>query len=53
MRKKNVGDMTIIEQMTVVVEKMCDEYCYYRKTLRYKSDLEEKCKNCPLGKFGV
>ena len=58
MRKKNIGDMTIMEQVNVIVEDICTNYCKYPN--QFDSDDPEQeqefnniCNNCPLGKFGV
>ncbi len=52
--------MTIAEQMTEIVETMCDKYCKYPE--RYLAVIEnpdeaqevmieEVCKDCPLNKL--
>lgn len=47
-RRNNKDEMTIIEQMLSIKEEICDNYCHYRKTYRYQSDIDEKCEGCPL-----
>ena len=59
MRKNNKMDMTIAEQMAVVREKMCDEYCKYPAQFADEHDNEaieqlmEICNFCPLKALGV
>ena len=47
-RRKNTAEMTLTEQIESIKEQMCDEYCHYHKTYVYQSDVDEKCKECPL-----
>ena len=58
MRKKNIGDMTIMEQVNVIVSDICTNYCKYPN--QFDSDdpdqmleFERICEHCPLDKFGV
>lgn len=58
MRKNNVNDMTIMEQVNVIVEGICDNYCKYHdryniKTKEEDEEFQEICEKCPLRKFGV
>lgn len=57
MRKKNKADMTIPEQIAVVREKICDDYCKYTEQYRgcYKDpdEAQEKlladiCQYCVM-----
>ena len=55
-RKNNKLDMTIIEQLEQIKERMCDDYCIYRSmafsTNKDPDDaekyLEQYCAECPL-----
>lgn len=49
MRRNNVGDMTIREQLAAIREIFCEKYCKYRKLKG--EDLNEKCKDCPVRKI--
>ena len=65
MRRNNVNDMTITEQLEDICEKVCTDYCrypaiYHERLLRdeFKTDDEamealgaEICENCPLMKL--
>ena len=57
MRKNNKQDMTIMEQLNIIVEEMCDKYCKYPQIYEYEKDgdkkLEIECKQCPIGRIGV
>lgn len=58
MRKKNIKDMTIMEQVNVIVEDICTNYCKYPNQFDCENpdDVEtfnSICGKCPLGKFGV
>ena len=55
-RKNNKADMTIVEQLEQIKEKMCDEYCIYR-SMAFSTNkdvdaaeeyLAEYCKDCPM-----
>ena len=55
-RKNNKADMTIVEQLEQIKEKMCNEYCIYR-SMAYSSNkdvdaaeeyLAGYCKECPM-----
>lgn len=50
MRRNNVGDMTIREQLTVTKEDICEKYCKYKDKLKGE-DLNEVCKDCPVRKI--
>lgn len=50
MRRNNVGDMTIREQLTVTKEDICEKYCKYKDKLKGK-DLNEVCRECPVRKI--
>lgn len=58
MRKNNINDMTIMEQLLKVSDEMCDDYCKYHDKYNIKSkeeakEMEKICKHCPLGRIGV
>ena len=55
-RKNNKLDMTIVEQLEQIKEKMCNEYCIYR-SMAYSANkvvnvaeeyLAGYCAECPL-----
>ena len=55
MRKKNKERMTISEQLEMMRERFCDEYCKYTamQVPRFMQDsydqmLDEVCRACPL-----
>ena len=50
MRRNNVGDMTIREQLSKIKEDICEKYCKYRAKLKGK-DLNEVCRDCPVRKI--
>lgn len=58
-RKNNKLDMTIIEQLEQIKEKMCDEYCIYRSmafSTNKDVDAAEEylagyCEECPLNEL--
>ena len=50
MRKNNVWDMTIREQLSKTKEDICEKYCKYRTKLKGE-DLNEVCKDCPVRKI--
>lgn len=56
MRKNNVEDMTITEQLQKIFDEMCSHYCKYPDLWdEEKEGCElvdsEHCQNCPLGKL--
>lgn len=60
MRKNNIKDMTVTEQIEVIKDNVCDNICRWREhCLSIKKDpddaqeyLEENyCQNCPLGRL--
>jgi hypothetical protein len=59
-RRKNVGDMTISEQLEKVAEEICDSYCKYPEKVRQEcGDTDEAfehltktiCSRCPLSRL--
>lgn len=59
-RRKNVGDMTIHEQLEKITEEICDEYCKYPEKVRQECGdadkafdklLEKHCNRCPLSRL--
>ena len=50
MRRNNVGDMTIREQLSKAKEDICEKYCKYRTKLKGE-DLNEVCRDCPVRKI--
>lgn len=56
MRRNNIADMTITEQIEKIKEDICDGYCKYpEQTRKEHKDAEEayealleKCGHCPL-----
>lgn len=55
-RKNNKLDMTIVEQLTNIKDRMCEDYCIYR-SMAYSTNkdpddaeeyLMEYCKDCPM-----
>ena len=50
MRRNNVWDMTIREQLSKTKEDICEKYCKYRAKLK-GVDLNEVCKDCPVRKI--
>lgn len=56
MRKNNLEDMTVIEQIENIKEKICDDYCKYREDAFSKNKDTDKaedylldyCDNCPV-----
>lgn len=50
MRRNNVLDMTIREQLSKTKEDICEKYCKYRTKLKGE-DLNEVCKDCPVRKI--
>ena len=56
MRKNNVNDMTITEQLNQMAEDFCTKYCKYPATWdAEKEGVElcdsEICSNCPLSRL--
>lgn len=56
MRKNNKMDMNIVEQLNVIAEKICDQYCKYPgiwDAEKEKCELcdSEHCRNCPLNEL--
>lgn len=58
-RKNNKQDMTIVEQLEQIKEKMCEEYCIYR-SMAFSTNkdvdaaeeyLAEYCEECPLNEL--
>lgn len=50
MRRNNVWDMTIREQLSKTKEDICEKYCKYRTKLKGEN-LNEVCKDCPVRKI--
>lgn len=50
MRRNNVCDMTIREQLSKTKEDICEKYCKYKDKLKGK-DLDEVCRDCPVRKI--
>lgn len=50
MRRNNVGDMTIREQLSKVKEDICKDYCRFKRRLKGE-DLNEVCRDCPVRKI--
>lgn len=53
MRRNNINDMTICEQLDLIADTMCKHYCKHRDKLRVgkikKEDLINNiCKKCPM-----
>lgn len=56
MRRNNIADMTITEQIESIKEQMCNDYCKYPESWDaeehgcelYDSDI---CINCPLNRL--
>jgi hypothetical protein len=56
MRKNNVNDMTITEQLENIASVMCDKYCKYPSTWDAEKEgcelWESKiCTNCPMNRL--
>lgn len=50
MRRNNVGDMTIREQLSKAKEDICKDYCRFKRRLKGE-DLNEVCRDCPVRKI--
>lgn len=54
MRQNNKLDMTVIEQIVAIREKMCSDYCKYKSqaeknpTWATQAIFKEVCEKCPL-----
>lgn len=51
-RRKNIAEMSIIEQLESVREEICDDYCRFTdlkcRGIMTAELLNEKCEGCPL-----
>lgn len=56
MRRNNVLDMTIVEQLVVIRENVCEYACKYREKAKkdeilWRVELKRYCRDCPLTKI--
>lgn len=52
MRKNNIDDMTIREQIEVLKEHMCEGFCRYVNQYNIpQEELDKICASCPLTKL--
>ena len=58
MRRNNPLDMSVVEQLIVIREEVCDYACKYREKAKkenddilWKVDLQKYCRECPLAKL--
>ena len=52
MRKNNIADMTIVEQLIKVQEEICDKYCKYPALESpNENGVFDACEHCPLGRI--
>ena len=59
-RRKNIADMTVIEQLSNVAQEVCDKLCKYPELCKQTEDDPESaqelldrmyCANCPLNRI--
>lgn len=56
-RRVNKEEMTIVEQLASIKERMCDEYCRHlhdcNTHLIPAKTLDKHCNECPMNELGV